>query len=121
MCSAIRLSGCPPSKTAFARHGGSFPSLRIGGNDLGRVSHGAGEYVGPNDIHTNSIESVWAVLRRSVHGTWHSVSAKHLDRYAAEASFRLNDGNVRVLTIDRMASFVRFAFRRRITYRKLTS
>ena len=87
----------------------------------GRVNHGAGEYVGPNDIHTNGIESVWAVLKRSIHGTWHSVSAKHLDRYAAEAAFRLNDGNVRVHTIDRMASFVRFAFRRRITYRKLTS
>lgn len=83
------------------------------------VKPGRGEYVGPNDIHARSIESVWAVLKRSIHGTWHSVSAKHLDRY--EAAFRLNDGNVRVHTIDRMGSFLRFAFRRRITYRKLTS
>ena len=61
------------------------------------------------------------MLKRSIHGTWHSVSAKHLDRYAAEAAFRLSDGNVRVHTIDRMDSFLRFAFRLRITYRRLTS
>ncbi len=37
------------------------------------VKHSLGEYVqGP--IHTNSVESVWAVLKRSVYGTWHHVS-----------------------------------------------
>ena len=86
-----------------------------------RVNHSKGEFVGPDDTHTNSIESVWAVFKRSVHGTWHHVSAKHLARYAAEATFRLNDGNVKIHTLDRMNSFVRYAFRRRITYKKLIS
>ena len=44
------------------------------------VNHGAGEYVrGP--VHTNSMESTWAVFKRSITGTWHHVSRKHLHRY----------------------------------------
>lgn len=39
-----------------------------------------GEYAaGP--AHTNSIESVWAVLKRGYYGIYHSMSAKHLARY----------------------------------------
>ena len=68
------------------------------------VAHGKGEYV-RGDVHTNSIEAVWAVLKRSIHGTWHHVSPKHLGRYVNEASFRLNEGNCEVDTIDRMAEF----------------
>ena len=84
------------------------------------VKHSAGEYV-RGDIHTNSIESVWAVLKRSIHGTWHHVSNKHLDRYVNEAAFRLNEGNCKIHTLDRLAKFVRRAFRHRITYRELVS
>lgn len=71
--------------------------------------------------HTNNIEAVWAVLKRSVYGTWHHVSEKHLARYVDEAAFRLNEGNVKVHTLDRMDSFVRNAFRHRITYKELTA
>ena len=35
---------------------------------------------------------MWAVLKRSIYGTWHHVSVKHLGRYVNEATFRLNDG-----------------------------
>ena len=42
------------------------------------------------EANTNSIESVWAVLNRGVHGTFHHVSKKHLDRYVDEFTFRLN-------------------------------
>jgi|SRR5665213_2371677 len=37
------------------------------------VNHGEAEYA-RGDIHTNTIESVWAVLKRSINGTWHQVS-----------------------------------------------
>ena len=37
---------------------------------------------------------MWAVLKRSIYGTWHHVSGKHLSRYVNEATFRLNEGNV---------------------------
>ena len=87
----------------------------------GTVNHSAGEYVGANDVHVNSAESMWAVLKRGLYGTWHKASVKHLHRYVNEATFRLNEGNVKVHTLDRLAAFARLAFRRRITYEELTA
>ena len=84
------------------------------------VNHSAKEYVRGN-VHSNGIESVWAVLRRSIHGTWHHVSAKHLHRYVNEASMRLNNGNCEVDTIDRMDALVREIGGKRIAYRELTA
>jgi hypothetical protein len=46
------------------------------------VNHKAAEYVGADGASTNSIESVWAVLKRGIYGTYHHVSEKHLGRYA---------------------------------------
>ena len=34
------------------------------------VTHGTGEYVGAGNIHVNSVESMWAVLKRGIYGTW---------------------------------------------------
>ena len=82
------------------------------------VKHGAGEYVGAGDIHVNSVESMWAVLKRGIYGTWHHCSVKHLRRYVSEATFRLNEGNVRIHTLKRLEAFVELAFRVRITYRQ---
>ena len=65
------------------------------------VRHSKGEF-GKGFVHTNGMESVWAVFKRGVHGTFHHVSAKHLGLYANEFAFRLNDGNCQVDTKDRM-------------------
>lgn len=73
--------------------------------DRGVVYHGRGEYVGANDIHVNSAESMWAVLKRGLYGTWHKASVKHLHRDVNEAMFRLNEGNVRIHTWDRLSAF----------------
>jgi transposase-like protein len=43
------------------------------------------------DIHTNSIENVWSLLKRSIVGSYHQVSAKHLDAYLDELEFRFNN------------------------------
>ena len=63
----------------------------------------AGECV-QGSVRTNSIQSVWAVLKRSITGTWYHVSKKHLTRYVNEAAFRLNEGNCEVDALDRMAA-----------------
>lgn len=84
------------------------------------VAHGAGEYV-RGDIHTNSIESVWAVFKRSITGTWHHVSRKHLQRYVDEAAFRLNEGNCEVDTIDRMEAVISRIGDKRIAYKDLVA
>jgi transposase-like protein len=88
------------------------------------VNHGEGQYAKDSSmgrIHTNSIESVWAVLKRSVIGTWHHVSPKHLARYVDEVTFRLNAGNVANHTLDRLDSFIRNVDGKRLTYERLTA
>ena len=65
------------------------------------VNHSSGEFVRGN-VNTNSIESVWAVFKRSFIGTWHNVSNKHLFRHVNEATLKLNEGNCEVEPIDRM-------------------
>ena len=87
--------------------------------DHATVNHGAGEYV-TNGVTTNGIESVWAVLKRGLHGVYHHTSQKHLSRYVDEFAFRLNDGNVKRHTLKRLDSFVDAAVGRRITYKELT-
>ena len=56
------------------------------------VTHSAGEYVRPGtDIHTNSVESAFSLLKRGVVGTWHRISAKHLQAYLDEMCFRFDN------------------------------
>ena len=60
-----------------------------GGHEF--VRHVAGQYVKPGtDIHSNSIEGVFSLLKRGVYGTFHSVSKKHLPNYLNEFEFRFN-------------------------------
>ncbi len=82
------------------------------------INHSHGEYVRGN-VSTNGIESVWAVLKRGLHGVYHHASDKHLGRYVNEFTFRLNDGNVKRHTIDRLNSFVSAVVGCRITYQEL--
>jgi transposase-like protein len=53
------------------------------------VNHSAEEWV-RGDVHTNSVEGVWSLFKRAVVGSYHQVSAKHLDRYLDEFQFRFN-------------------------------
>ncbi|WP_263354681.1 IS1595 family transposase [Acidicapsa acidisoli] len=84
------------------------------------VNHSAKEFVN-GMAHTNSIESVWAVLKRGFYGVYHSFSTKHLQRYVDEFTFRLNEGNVKNHTMDRIDSLLGRAVGARITYKELTA
>lgn len=53
------------------------------------VSHAAEEWV-RGDVHTNSVESVWSLFKRSLVGSYHQVSVKHLPAYLDEMEFRFN-------------------------------
>lgn len=53
------------------------------------VMHTADEYV-RGDVHTNSVESFFAILKRGIYGTYHHVSEAHLGRYLHEFDFRYN-------------------------------
>jgi len=54
------------------------------------VNHSAKEWV-RGQIHTNSVENVWSLLKRSIVGSFHKVSVKHLERYLDELEFRFNN------------------------------
>ena len=54
------------------------------------VAHGRGEYVRAGGIHTNGIESFWALFKRGYHGIYHYMSRKHLQRYVDEFTYRFN-------------------------------
>jgi transposase-like protein len=54
------------------------------------VSHQREEWV-RGDVSTQSIESVWSLLDRSIMGSFHQLSAKHLGAYLDEISFRFNN------------------------------
>jgi transposase-like protein len=84
------------------------------------VNHSAKEYVN-GMASTNGIESVWAVLKRGVNGVYHQISAKHLARYVDEFTFRLNEGDVKRHTLDRLDSFVTAVVGKHITYKELTA
>jgi IS1 family transposase len=54
------------------------------------VGHARGECVRGN-VHTNSIEFFWALLKRGIVGNYHNVSKKYLPFYLNEFSYRFNN------------------------------
>jgi hypothetical protein len=95
----------------YRRPGSAF----AGGHEV--VTHSAGEYVRPGtDIHSNTIEGVFSLIKRGVYGTFHSVSRKHLPNYLNEFEFRWNtrkadDG-------ERISKAIKAADGKRLQYRE---
>lgn len=54
------------------------------------IKHSSHVYV-MGDIHTNTVESAFSLLKRGIMGTWHKVSVKHLPTYLDEMCFRFNN------------------------------
>jgi len=54
------------------------------------VTHHEDEWVF-GDVHTNSVEGMWSLLKRSIVGSFHKISVKHLDAYLDELEWRFNN------------------------------
>ena len=81
------------------------------------VQHSLGEYV-DGEVHTNGIESLWAMLKRGIYGTYHHVSEKHAGRYATEFAGRHNSRPND--TIDQVRQVIRGMDGKRLRYQDLT-
>ncbi|HUE10470.1 MAG TPA: IS1595 family transposase [Steroidobacteraceae bacterium] len=79
------------------------------------VNHYRGEYA-RGKVHTNTIESVWAMLKRQINGTHHWVSARHLQKYVDEMAWRMSR---RAMTAEERINALFSAVEGRLTYKAL--
>jgi len=82
-----------------------------------RVNHSIGEYV-RGDVHTNTVESAFSLFKRSIVGSFHQMSAKHLDRYLDEFEFRFNNRRNKYMFRDVL---MRLMDAKAMPYEKLTA
>lgn len=82
------------------------------------VNHSRKEYVRRGTgVHTNTIESAFSLFKRGMTGTWHKISAKHLQSYLAEMEFRFNRRDSQTLFQDTLRQMVNAPV---LTFEKLT-
>src|SRR6202167_4169204 len=81
------------------------------------IKHKAKVYV-DGDIHTNTVESAFSLLKRGIIGTWHRISAKHLEAYLEEMQFRFNNRHNTYLFRDTLIKLIEAPV---LEYKKLTA
>lgn len=71
-------------------------------------------------MNTNTVELSFAILKRGLYGTFHSVSEKHLQRYADEFDFRWNHRSSQVCDdVQRTNAALKGIAGKRLTYRRI--
>ena len=84
----------------------------------GKVNHTIDEYV-RGDIHTNTVEGYFGLLKRGINGVYHHVSEAHLKRYLAEFDFRYNERSaLGVSDGERADKALKGISGKRLTYRR---
>lgn len=78
-----------PSSTVFTDDWSSYDGLEKHGYTHKRIRHSERIYVA-GDVHTNTIEGFWSLVKRGLGGVYHNVSAKYLQTYLNEYAFRFN-------------------------------
>jgi len=81
------------------------------------INHSSGHYV-DGDIHTNTVESAFSLLKRGIIGSWHKISAKHLPAYLDEMTFRFNRRKSSTLFLDTLRHMITAPV---LTFERLTA
>jgi transposase len=81
-----------PETTVYTDELLSYHAVGDFGYKHRRIRHSEGVYVS-GDVHTNTIEGFWSLVKRGIAGTHHAVSAKHLQGYLNEYAWRYNHRN----------------------------
>src|SRR5215203_1179586 len=79
-----------PESIVYTDEYSVYDSLGKEGYRHDRVNHAEEVYVA-GDVHTNTIEGFWSLVKRGIGGVYHAVSAKHLQGYLNEYVWRYNE------------------------------
>lgn len=97
---------------------GGYPAAMISAGIHGKkhktIKHKERIYV-RGDVHTNTVESAFSLLKRGIIGSFHQVSIKHLQRYLNEFGYRFNrreDRNLFEQTVRRMSEAKTMPYRK---------
>jgi transposase-like protein len=93
-----------------------YESLKEKGFQHDTVIHKSKVYV-MGDVHTNTIENFWSVLKRGIHGIYHHTSKEHLQAYLHEFSLRYNTRSIDTST--RFNLILANVSGKRLTYKEL--
>jgi len=112
----IRENTTPNTEAIYTDEWPAYKGIGDADTKHESVNHSAEEWVRGN-VHTNSVEGVWSLLKRSIVGSYHKVSTKHLDAYLDELEWRFNNRNNEYLFRDTMLKLISSD---NLTYEKLT-
>lgn len=102
--------------TLYSDDGGARVAREFPGHKS--VNHSIGEYV-RGDVHTNTIEGYFSIMKRGISGVYHHVSPQHLKRYLAEFDFRYNERSaLKVSDAERTEKAIAGVVGKRITYQQ---
>lgn len=106
------------SRKSDLRTDGSNVYLGLGAEFASHAwtDHSKGEYVRPGNVHSNTAESYFAILKRGVYGSFHSISEAHMHRYLVEFDFRYSTRDWS--DSDRADELLRGAKGKRLMYQK---
>ena len=109
----VRSCVHPSSRILTDEHAGykSIGKHFEGGHEY--TKHSAGEYA-RGDVHSNTVEGFFSILKRGINGIYHAVSKEHLHRYLAEFEFRYS--NRHLTDGQRTAEAIRGADGKRLMY-----
>lgn len=78
-----------PASTVFTDDYGAYKTIGKGYAAHHRINHSEKVYVS-GDVHTQTIEGFWSLVKNGIRGAHHAVSAKHLQGYLNEYAWRYN-------------------------------
>lgn len=107
----------PKTESIYTDENPSYKGIADEDTKHESVNHSAEEWVN-GDVHTNTAESVWSLLKRSIIGSYHKVSVKHLDAYLDELEHRFNNRHNEFLFRDTLLKLVSAET---LTFESLTS
>jgi transposase-like protein len=86
----IHKSTAPDTEAIYTDEWPAYRGIADADTRHETVNHKAEQWVN-GKVHTNTVENIWSLLKRSIIGAYHKVSVKHLDSYLDELEFRYNN------------------------------